>query len=161
MKQYLTPVLCWLAFSSCGTILQGTKKPLVLVDAPADMVVVNKNTGDTLVVQSVQYAGKRSSVQNTATYYYAPGVRFKASKDSHLELIVGGGSAHIQVGKKNMVGVLIADIGFSWGLFAIIDLATGGVKRHRPRYVDVPAAFAGTPWRSEAELLNYLVTNSK
>ncbi len=161
MKQFLATLLCCLVFTSCGTILQGTKKPLVLVDAPKDIVVVNKNTGDTLNVENVQYAGSRSSAQNTATFYYAPGVRFKASRDSHLELTIGDRSVPVKVGKKNMVGILIADIGFSWGLFAIIDFATGGVKRHRPRYVDVPAAFAGTTWRSEQELLNYLGSHSK
>lgn len=155
------PFTAMLLLSSCGSILMGVKKPLIMVDAPKDLQVKNKHTGEQLAVESVQWGGKRSAASNTATFYYAPGVRFKPHRATMLELSTGEGAVTVPIGKKNMTGILILDIAISWGVFAIIDLANGGVRRHRPRYVDVPAVLAGRPQRSEEELQNYLEMNSQ
>ncbi|HEX6914325.1 MAG TPA: hypothetical protein VF145_03745 [Chitinophagaceae bacterium] len=157
-------VICMLAlaacFTSCGTLsssLTGGKRPVFMMDAPADLQV--KVNGETVELKKQYFASNESSGSGVkvTTNYFTSAARITHKKPVEIELY----SASLNKTAKFTLRPKSSGL-FFWGnLFTfpvgghIIDAATKGNKLMKPRYIDVSAALDGKPiseWRGKNAL---------
>ena len=145
------------ALFSCGT-MSGLKKNIAVIDAPADLVIINKETGNKLDIKSRKVASTTTTVNSKTdkvTSYYAPAVRVKPKRNLTLELQSGGNIKTVEFGIKRNYGIIALESVLSVGLFGAIDLITGGMNDHKNPYIDVSSVLAGQPQRTNKQLFIY------
>ncbi|HEY0058286.1 MAG TPA: hypothetical protein VGB56_04070 [Flavisolibacter sp.] len=143
-----------LFMTSCVTLSAGSKRPLSLVDAPADLKVRDVTSGKDLEIKQVRLNGARGVIQ------YCPGVKYKVRKGSILEFTSENQTRTVEMGRKSYVGILIFESIFTLGIGTIVDLATGATKTPRPEFLDIPAILEDRTPRTTNELKIYLYKNS-
>jgi hypothetical protein len=153
----MTPVILFMALSSCGT-MHGLEKPIALVDAPEDLEITNKATGEKLEIKTmkVQTSSKTTKTgynreRVTVTVYMAPAVKLKPKRNLELELTSGGVTKTVNFKIKRNYGWVFLEGLFTFGVAAVVDLATGGMNDHKKPYIDVSAVMAGTPQRGNRQ----------
>ena len=140
----LFTTLLSLIISSCGTLLVGVKKPIGILNKPDDLVIRNKKTGENIQLTNTVY-GYDPIGQSTLVRYVGSGIVVKPYKGLELELTSNNVTKTIVLSRKHSIGLLIFEGIPTFGLFAIIDIATGGNKDHKPRFIDVKALFEDRP----------------
>jgi len=135
------------------TIL-GLKKPIVLVDAPANTIV--SRDGEILEIQDVTAFRDEQSSGNTnnVTLYKHPGVKIKLKKNVELEFQSGKTIGKTKIKTKPAIGMLIGEAFFTLGIGTIVDLLTGAYWVTKNRFIDVPAVLENKEPRPEKELKN-------
>jgi|GEM_PF-4193639 len=147
--------LMW-SFSSCGTILNASKKgktEVFLIDAPSDLQV--SSGGERLSIGSDVFAA--SGRTNGSVAYYTSSVKLPRKKRASLELYSPGSGKRATVELKPKVWgkIVVVDALLTGGFGWLIDIPTGNILTLKPRLIDVPAAMAGKPrskWRSQGKL---------
>ena len=139
-----------LCISSCATIFAPKTTPVVLVDAPSD-IVVTKGSEKLSIEQVVSNVAAR--LDNSTVTYFAPGVKLpKKPSRQTLTLKSGNNSKDVEIrmgpdGNWVILGLFGAGP-ISW----VVDAATGKWNKAKNKYVDVPAILNGTKARSQGKL---------
>ncbi len=146
-----------LFFSSCYTLNYGGKKPFFIVDAPRDLLVTANdeamNIDNYTAFRSEQNTGGNTK---TVTYYKYPGFLLKLKKQNKLVFGSGGKTKTVgRVGTPAIVALVFEGL-FTFGIGAIIDIATGSYRYSKERFIDVPAIFNGSTPRTQKELKKYV-----
>ena len=107
-SNHLISVVIFFSFFliSCGTI-NGLKKPIAIIDAPPDLEVTNKKTGEKLVIRNARIGSGTAGNNRTDITYLAPAVSLKAQKNVTLEIKSKGISKTVDFQLKQNVGLLI------------------------------------------------------
>jgi S-adenosylmethionine:tRNA-ribosyltransferase-isomerase (queuine synthetase) len=143
--------------TSCG-VLTGIRKPIAIIDAPADLEIKNAATGEIIPITMAITAA--TSQGNSITNYKTPAIKTKLKNGMILELKSNGVVKTFQIDKKNSIGLLIVEGLFTLGSFALIDIVTGANKMPKPPYIDVSSLFANKPQRTNNQIRTYIVENS-
>lgn len=141
--------------TSCISIVVGTKRPVSLVDAPADLKVRDMASGKDLEIQQVRLTGADGVIQ------FCPGVKYKVKKGSVLQFSSGGVTQTVKMGVKPYIGILIFETFLTVGIGTIVDLSTGATKTPKPEFLDIPAILNNTTPRTPKELKKYLLEHSR
>ena len=152
-----------ICLSSCGNY-KGIKKPVALIDAPADLVIKNHDTGEVVKIDTgiVGYTSKTIIGSNvtTITNFVGRRIKFKPKKSITLDLTSHNVTKTVKIGRKIEFALLIFEGVFTLGTFTAIDLLTGGYKTHNPPYIDVKAVFEDREQRSYKEIMRYMKSYS-
>ncbi|MBI1305552.1 MAG: hypothetical protein GC181_02930 [Bacteroidetes bacterium] len=136
--------------SGCATILAPKTTPLVLVDAPSDLVVTDSN-GNVLEIESV--LSSVSGRTDGSVSFYGAGVNLnKKPKTQTVTLTSNGVSQEVKV----MMGAdgkwIIIDLFVGGPIAWVIDGTTGKWRKVKNKYVDVPAVMSGAKSRGQGKL---------
>ena len=159
MQNLVTAICCSALLSSCATMFAPKTTPVVLVDAPGDLVV--KKDGQKLNIESVisNVAGRLD--ESTVTYY-AAGVQLdKKEKKQTLSLESSGKSNNVEIKLGAGGNWIVLDL-FTGGLLGwAIDASTGKWRVAKNKFVDVPAVLNGTEARSQGKLKRTIKRQAK
>ena len=137
--------------TGCGTVIS-LKKPIFLVDAPADLTV--EKDGEQLNIANYTF-GSSSDVHGAfhdVTAYQTTGVKCKLKKSLTLDLKSGDKKGSVDIARKPAIGGLILEGIFTFGIGTIVDLITGGGYKPDPQFVDVPAVLNNKDPRTKKEM---------
>lgn len=147
-KIFVLSVIVVFLFSSCGT-LSLNSKPIYLVDSPKDVEVYKGNKQ--LEVKNITLGSFQSS-SGAKTVWKYPGILTKLDKTNKFTIKAGDKTAEVTLKTKRRIGLLIIEGMFTFGVFTIVDLITGGDRIASPKYIDVPAVLTNQKSRSEKDL---------
>jgi hypothetical protein len=150
IKFGLYAIIGLLSLSNCATLLAPKTTPVVLVDAPSDLVVKNGLT--TLPIESV-LSSVSGRLDNSTVSYFASGVKLKKKPGKQTLTLESGGQSKEVVIKMGPDGNWIFIDLFGGGPLAwVIDGVTGKWNKAKNKFVDVPAVLNGNKARSQGKL---------